>query len=295
MEAPRLAPEFDEESPEELRPTEIVPNMLFSRKKVADFMDKMIERRQKYSAYIQENFVQFLLQHVPEGVDNENGVFVANIWAGIRRYSAEPDFLAYSLLLRGMISYTAVRDNKEICKELTHIFSNDFESEEKMKTISKQKLFYGLQEVLPNKPKEMWQDLMNMLPPGGPDTIVNYEWLLQDDLYVLSPIVYALRLQHMEECLQLTEKLSGLASKNAKGSPKVVTFAAIEEAFSEDEELQAIQDQDMQKILSDAFHTHVLEADTEQELDKFIETLMRGDIFRKLYFPELPPEDEDEQ
>eukprot|EP00435_Cladocopium_sp_Y103_P004290 s4058_g1.t1 len=33
----------------------------------------------------------------------------------------------------------------------------------------------------------------------SPTTLVNYEWLLLDDPYVLSPIVYALRLQHLED------------------------------------------------------------------------------------------------
>merc|ERR1712087_786311 len=95
-----------------------------------------------------------------------------------------------------------------LCGELLRIFANhfQFDSEPNSKLITKQKFFYGLREVLQNKEKEMWQDLVTYFPAGGPDVLVNYEWLLFDDLYILSPIVYALRLQHLEESLNLAAR-----------------------------------------------------------------------------------------
>merc|ERR1740121_703626 len=157
-----------------------------------------------------------------------------------------------------------------------------------------QELFYDLQEVLRNKTKDMWQDLSGLFPSGGPDTILNYKWLLQDDLYVHSPIVYTLRLQHLEECINLSEKLETKTMACAKGSPKTVSLAAIEEVFNNEPDLEPIQDHDLMAILRHAFQTHVLEGDTEHEWEKFIEAIKQGEIFHKLYFPELLPEEDEE-
>jgi len=277
-----------------LRPSGTVPNLFFSRKKVMDYIEGLLERKQKYSPHSFEPFAKFLSTHLPDGETNENGVFTANIWAGVRRYSAEPDFLAYHLLLKNRISYSVIRDNSGMCKELLHIFATEFETEDDSDLIPKQRFFYDLQEVLPNKTKEMWQDLSTVFPAGSQETIVNYRWLLQDDLYVHSPIVYTLRLQHLEECINLTEKLETLTLEVAKGAPKTVTFAAIDEVFGNEPDLEPIQDHDLMAILRHAFQTHVLEGETEHEWDKFIEALKQGEICHKLYFPEVLPEEDEE-
>ncbi|CAK0872491.1 unnamed protein product [Prorocentrum cordatum] len=340
-EALMLSPGFDEDAPEELRPSETVPNLFFSRKKVMDFIEGLLERKQKYSPHSLEPFAKFMSTHLPDGEPNEHGVFTANISGCLRPFrhragaAFPPDFLAYSLLLKNKISYSVIgeanghacrplaelpgssqagvpflllpviRDNKGMCKELLHIFTTEFETEDASEMIPKQRFFYDLQEVLPNKTKEMWQDLSTVFPAGGQETIVNYRWLLQDDIYVHSPIVYTLRLQHLEECISLSEKLERLTLEVAKGSPKTVTFAAIEDVFSNEPDLEAIQ-------------AHVLEGDTEHEWGKFIEAmrvarrlcaeapggiahpwdraqaLKQGEIFHKLYFPELLPEEDEE-
>merc|ERR1740138_2000468 len=93
--------------------------------------------------------------------------------------------------------------------------------------ITKQKFFYGLREVLPNKEKDMWQDLVCYFPAGGADLLVNYEWLLFDDLYVLSPIVYALRLQHLEEAIALTGRMDKMVRGSAAEGATVVTHEQV--------------------------------------------------------------------
>merc|ERR1712054_733252 len=159
-----------------------------------------------------------------------------NMFAALRRFSAEPDFLAYWLLLNGKISDSVVRDNKRLCAELVKIFVTHFESSDGTHNITKQKFFYGLREVLPNKEKEMWQDLVTYFPAGGAELLVNYEWLLFDDLYVLSPIVYALRLQHLEECLALTQRLEKLVDGVADQKAGTISYGALEDAFHDDNE-----------------------------------------------------------
>merc|ERR1711971_507482 len=88
-----------------------------------------------------------------------------------------------------------------------------FESSDALHHITKQKFFYGVREVLPNKEKDMWQELVVYFPAGGADLLVNYEWLLFDDIYVLSPVVYALRLQHLEEAIGLIGKMEKLVTE----------------------------------------------------------------------------------
>merc|ERR1712151_788621 len=161
--------------------------------------------------------------------------FAVNIYASIRCFSAEPDFLAYMLLIAGKISDKVVRDNKNLCSELLKIFSEHFEIDGS-KMITKQKLFYGLQEVLQSKEKEMWQGLVAYLPAGGPDVLVDYEWLLVDDPYVLSPIVYALRLQHLEESLTLTQRLEKAIRKCTEKNAKIVKYETLKTALQEDPE-----------------------------------------------------------
>merc|ERR1719436_1902406 len=137
--------------------------------------------------------------------------FGINVYVAVRRYSSEPDFLAYLLLLLGKLPDNAVRDNKMLCTELLRIFTTHFDTGDGTSNITKQKFFYGLREVLQNKDQKMWQDLVTYFPAGGPDVLVNYEWLLLDDLYILSPIVYALRLQHLEEVLNMSDRLEKIA------------------------------------------------------------------------------------
>merc|ERR1712023_565096 len=141
-----------------------------------------------------------MLENLPEDAKGEEAVeFALNIYYAVRRYAIEPDFLAYLLLLNGTIGDSMQRDNRTLCGQLLSIYIQHFEQTDTTRMITKQKFFFGLREVLPNKGKEMWQDLVSYFPSGGGDLVVNYEWILTSDLHVLSPIVYALRLQHLDE------------------------------------------------------------------------------------------------
>jgi len=294
-----LGPDFDEDAPPELRPSQSVPNLFFSRKKVANFLDGVLAiRHNKANEQNMEPFAPFLARHLPQGDANEHGVFAANLWAGVRRFAAEPDFLAYSLLLRNKITHAVVRDNKGICEKLLQIFSEEQEESDdkelKGDLMNKQRLWYDLHDLLPSKSDKMWQALNHVFPN---DANVNIKWLLQEDLYVLSPVVYTLRLQHLEECIALGERLEAIVWENAKPSTKTVTVASIEDAFNAEVALERLQEHDFTNILRHAFQTdeYNLEATREQDCETFITAIKHGEIFQKLYFPELPLMYDDEE
>lgn len=285
--------DIDPETPQAFKHSEKVKNLRFSRRKVGDFLENLIQQRLKHGSHdLATPFLQCLLDHLPEDLEpDEQKLFAINVYAALRRYSAEPDFFAYLLLLTGKISDNVVRDNKRLCAELLKIFSNHFESSDGSRNITKQKFFYGLREVLPNKGKEMWQDLVTYFPAGGAELLVNYEALLFDDPYILSPIVYALRLQHLEEAVDLSGRLDTVARGCVEGKDGSLTYAAVETAFKDDAEFQLIHAEDLAR----AFDTHVMDVtpDTKTDVEPFLSKLKQGDIFHILYFPALASEEVD--
>jgi hypothetical protein len=286
-----LPPDIDPETPQVFKHSAKMKNLKFSRRKVSDFMENLMQLRHKHKLTTDvQPFSECLLGNVPDDVpDEEKKLWAINMFAALRRYAAEPDYLAYYLLVLGKISDVVVRDNKRLCAELLKIFVNHFESSDGSHNITKQKFFYGLREVLPNKEKEMWQDLVTYFPAGGADLLVNYEWLLFDDLYVLSPIVYALRIQHLEESLQLTERLEKLVMSVANEKLGWVEYGALQEEFMDHPEFSVFQEEDM----AHAFESNVtqLTPDTTQDTDKCLAILKQGDVFHILFFPALAGDD----
>lgn len=282
----------DEElgTPKPLRHAEKVKNFNFSRKKTADFIDSVIQLRSRtgYSGY-GTPFLQFMLEHLGKDLaETEATEFAINVFATVRRYAAEPDFLAYLLLILGRLPDMTVRDNKGLCPELLRIFTTHFETGDGTRNISKQKFFYGLREVLQNKDPKMWQDLVTYFPAGGPDVLVNYEWLLLDDFYILSPIVYALRLQHLEESLAMADRLEAAVRGTLAPGATTVKYAAVQAALKEDPDFGMLQPEDYAK----AFGTSVagLKATSEQDCPTFLELMRHGEVFHGL-FPVLPSDD----
>lgn len=286
-----IPPNLENDTPAVFRHSEEIKNLRFSRKRTADAIERLLLLRQKQGPTgLMKPFSQFLSEHVPEEVPEEDKQeWIVNIFVALRQYSGEPDYLAYLLLVKGNISDSAVRDNRMLCAELLKIFTNNFEPPDGSRNITKQKFFYGLREVLPNKEKEMWQDLVQYFPAGGADLLVNYEWLLFDDVYILSPIVYALRLQHLEECTGLTTRLEKLVRSSAEGG--TVSYSSIEEAFHDDNAFGQIQAEDLAR----AFETPVvdLKPETKNDVEKFLAVLKQGDLFHIMYFPALASDDGD--
>jgi len=289
-----LPPDMEASTPKQLRHTEKIRNLRFSRKKVADFIDQVMQSRSRLVGSSQPNtmFLEFMMAHLAEEMNEEDAEeFAINIFAGVRRYSAEPDFLSYLLLILGKLPDTVVRDNKGLCAELLRIFTTHFETSDGTRNITKQKFFYGLREVLQNKDQKLWQDLVTYFPAGGPDVLVNYEWLLLDDLYILSPIVYALRLQHLEEVVNMADRLEKAVSGTLKEGSHSVKYGLVETVLREDPEFGLLQVEDYAK----AFGTSVseLKPNSEQDVQGFLESMKQGDIFHVLFFPVLPSDDAD--
>ncbi|CAE8704400.1 unnamed protein product, partial [Polarella glacialis] len=184
-----------------------------------------------------------------------------------------------------------VKDNQSLCSEIQRMIGTHFESGDGTTKITKQKFFYELREVLPHKEKEHCQDLVTYFPPGGPNVLINYEWLLQDDLYIISPIAYALRLQHLEESLSLCDRMASAFRAAASGG-SMVRHEDLEAACKEDRQLAVLQQEDFargfQKQVDD------LQDGTEMEFGKFLELMKNGGIFRELFLPALPDEDGEE-
>lgn len=291
-----LPPDTDPSTPEVMRHPHKVRNLRFSRKRTAEFIEGIIQLRSRHGAHGGSNlacpFLDFMLEHLPEDVKPEDASdFVINIYAAVHRYSAEPDFLAYLLLLQGKISDTVVKDNRSLCAELLAMFKSHFESGDGTKTITKGKFFNGMREVLPNKEKDMWLDFVAYFPVGGPDVMVNYEWLLFDDAYILSPIVYALRLQHLEEVFNLSERVERLIRGSLKPGQLTVRYDVLEQIFRNDQELHTmLQAEDYAKAFG--IPVRNLKASTEHEVEKVIELMKHGDMFRLLYYPALPSDDD---
>jgi len=154
-----LPPDLDPETPQEFQHAEPVKNLRFSRKKVIDFLEGLVSARLRSgNGYHSTPFLKYLVEHVPEDVpEEEKKLFAINVYATLRRYHAEPDFMGFLNLVLGAVSETVLRDNKRITSELLRIFTNHFESGDGSKTITKQKFFYGLREVLPNKEKDAYR------------------------------------------------------------------------------------------------------------------------------------------
>lgn len=297
-----LAPDTDPNTPEPLRHSEKCRNCGFSRKRTADFLQSVMKNRfEDGDDSLKRPFLEDMMEQVGQldpgssvsgEEDTQLPVFAINIFASVRRHAAEPDFLGYMLLVMGRVSDSVVRDNRNLCSEILRIFGTHFETSDGMTRITKQKFFYGLHEVLPHKEKEHCQDLVTYFPPGGPNVLINYEWLLQDDLYVISPIVFALRLQHLEESLSLCDRIEKAFRGCVKEGATAVKFEHVEAACKEDAQLALLQPEDFAR----AFQIPIddLDAGTEGEAGKLIELMKHGGIFRELFFPALPDDDGEE-
>jgi len=219
--------------------------------------------------------------------EEEVTAFAVNIFASVRKYAAEPDFLGFLLLITGQVADVVVRDNRSLCAELLRIFRIYFEVADGSTRVTRQKFFSALRDALPQKEKDQCQELAAYFPASGPMTPVNYEWLLVDDPYVLSPIVYALRLQHLEEGLGLSDRMERQVKSCARDGP--VTYEKIEAVCKDDPQLSILQPEDFAR----AFRVQLedLGPGTEQNVSVVLELLKNGGIFHELFYPALPEDD----
>eukprot|EP00913_Durusdinium_trenchii_P016964 g15949.t1 len=154
------------------------------------------------------------------------------------------------------------------------------------------------------------KELVTYFPPGGPTTIVNYEWLLLDDLYVLSPMVYALRLQHLEdlatkifasstfgpkgkqgikiqEALSLSERMEKVVRSCVKDG--LVKLEQVEAACKDDSVLAVLQPEDFARAFQ--IQLEELGPGSEQKSSELAELLKNCGIFHEFFYPALPEEE----
>eukprot|EP00439_Symbiodinium_sp_Y106_P000096 s5188_g1.t1 len=236
-----LPGDMDHSTPVPLRHAEKIRNQRFSRKKTRDFLERVLQHRVRGGdKLLCRPFVETMMEVLHQELGEEEvTAFAVNIFASVRKYAAEPDFLGFLLLITGQVADVVVRDNRSLCAELLRIFRIYFEVADGSTRVTRQKFFSALRDALPQKEKDQCQELAAYFPASGPMTPVNYEWLLVDDPYVLSPIVYALRLQHLEEGLGLSDRMERQVKSCARDGP--VTYEKIEAVCKDDAQLSILQ------------------------------------------------------
>jgi hypothetical protein len=266
-------------TPPVLRHLERVRDLKLSRARTAEFINGIIKLRLKRpDRETPKAWLEFMLEHLPEHMKEiEKQQFALSINSAVRRYSAEPDFLAFQLLIQGKLTDHVVQDCQNLCSELLKSFRSF--DQNGAKHITKQNFFYALQGLLPNKQKRMWQDLQHYFPAGGPDFNVNYEWLLMDDLYVPSPVIFGLRMQHLEETLELYEKLDKSIRSISKDGK--VRYGEVSEQLGTDNAFYAIQDEDLARGF--AVSPQEAKTDSVQDTETFLKLLKNGNIFPAIY------------
>lgn len=283
-----LPPDMEASTPMALRHPDKVRNQRFSRKKTLDFLERILQLRfREGDKVLSRPFLETMMEVLNQELGEEAFAFGINILASTRRYAAEPEFASFLMLLRGQVGDLAVRDNRTLCAEILRIFRTYFEAGDGSTRVTKEKFFKALREVLPHKEKHHCQELVTYFPPGGPTTIVNYEWLLLDDLYVLSPMVYALRLQHLEEALSLSERMEKVVRSCVKDG--LVKLEQVEAACKDDSVLAVLQPEDFARAFQ--IQLEELGPGSEQKSSELAELLKNCGIFHEFFYPALPEEE----
>jgi len=285
-----LSPDEDLDTPELLRHSERVKNLRLSRRKALEFLDHIVQVRSRSgSSVLNRPYIQVMMEHPMDMSEEERFEFLINVFVTVRRYSQEPDFLAYLLLITGKLADSVVKDNKGLCGEILRIIMSAHDGKpQDAKTCSKQDFFFGLKDLLPHKDQEKRNQLAVCLPSGQADVMLNLDWLLTDDAYVLSPIVYVLRLQHLQESVELVERLTEHLAK-CKRATAEVRYEDVQAACRGHAEFGLLEPEDFAKGFE--VKEEDLEPDTQQEVPKLAQLLMlHTDLFNALLFPRCDPE-----
>merc|ERR1740121_3325390 len=97
----------------------------------------------------------------------------------------------------------------------------------------------------------MLQDLLlTNLPSGGHEMLINHESLLLDDMYVLAPMAYALRMQHLEESLGMADRLEAAVRGTMKPQATMVKHHKVKEALADDPDFELLVPEDYAKAFN---------------------------------------------
>lgn len=265
------------------RQSEKVRDLQFSRKKTSEFIEKIMNKRSlEGDKLLKRPFLDVMMENILQDcIPGEALTFAGNIFASLRRYAAEPDFLCYLLLILGRISDSIVRDNKGLCSEILKIFISGLKEIDGSTRLTNRQMANNLKEVLPYCKEK---DLILYLPTS----LIHYESLLQDDPYVLSPIVYFLRLQHLEASLDLCDRIDQTL-KRLSPSQTEISYEALEAACKKVPELVKLENEDFARVFE---KTPDKLRGCSQEVGCVLELLKHSSIFRKL-FPAVHDDEDD--
>ncbi|KAF4649733.1 hypothetical protein FOL46_001535, partial [Perkinsus olseni] len=156
-----------------------------------------------------------------------------------------PLMLAMTMLIREEITVWALVDNCHLPRDICAAFDRGAASTGPSQSpcCTKRDLFFGLQELIPWKNTNRWQDLQQYVPAGGPDTLIDYYSLFQPDKdvsfsarSVTSPLTLGLRLQHLDEHRErvdfLRSSLSRVATDGRITYGDTVAIVSANPAFS---------------------------------------------------------------
>jgi len=269
-----------------LRHPESLADLRLSRNKTFQFLDGVLTARltPKPDATTTVRFFRDAV--IEQAVGQDGPQFAKSLLAAVNRYYAEPDFTAFSLLLENKLPEWVVKDNQNLCSELLEGVKRNAKDSKTLAqtedcavncaTVTKQKFFFLLQNLLPHKPKRMWQDMQHYFPAGGPDHPVPYEWLLSDDMYLPSPVTFGLRQQHLEEVLDFFDQLEkDVHSVSREG---FVSYRDVTDILTADTIYFGITDE----LLCHCFNISAKTgnyADTNIRTDLFLSTVKKKSIF----------------
>eukprot|EP00397_Hematodinium_sp_SG-2012_P030029 GEMP01031774.1.p1 GENE.GEMP01031774.1~~GEMP01031774.1.p1 ORF type:complete len:592 (+),score=110.39 GEMP01031774.1:40-1776(+) len=124
-----------------------VPNLYFSRHTVHQIMSRFIKQRMADSVTtspVPEALEYFISENYRRFFDDDN-VYPSLVDA-IERFTPEPDFLAYSLMLQGKISEFVVHDSQNLAAEVKiSIMASKTDTE--THTMTKQSFYFGQQRL----------------------------------------------------------------------------------------------------------------------------------------------------
>jgi len=212
-------------------------NLKFSRHTAYEIMNRFLEAR-----IADQNATNQVIDALAEycRVQYDNEAIFPSLQDAINHYAPEPDYLAFQLMLDGRISEFIVNENINLTTELKQKFHSHEETDGAVAT--KQAFFYALQTLIPLKNKRMWQEVQHYLPAGSGETLINIENLLEDNLYVPSPIVFGLRVQHLEENVLILKKIETLV-KELGGTSGTINFVDTMAKFTSTRSLSNIDEE----------------------------------------------------
>ncbi|KAF4711938.1 hypothetical protein FOZ62_020492, partial [Perkinsus olseni] len=199
-----------------------------------------------------------------------------------------PLMLAMTMLIREEITVWALVDNCHLPRDICAAFDREAASTGPSQSpcCTKRDLFFGLQELIPWKNTNRWQDLQQYVPAGGPDSLIDYYSLFKPDRdisiarSVTSPLTLGLRLQHLDEHRERVDFLRSCLSRVANDGR--ITYGDTVAVISVNPAFSSITPELIQAAFIEGKEEQVpamVPAEASIELDVLLGRLLTSNIF----------------